>query len=237
MIKRLIRQAINAADRAFGLRELMREESAAAVPLAGDRAIEWSWVVAQLPKAPSRILDLGCVDSVLSCVSARLGHRVTAVDLRDIEYDMEGIAFRRGDINRLDLAEDRFDAIINASMIEHVGLAGRFGADESPDGDLLTMRHLAQRLAPGGVMILTIPVGRDAVCKPYHRIYGRHRLPLLLQGYDLQGEEYWTKPRQQRWEKTDRQQAIDTVGARDFYALGLFVLTRTAALPSGAPAA
>jgi len=54
-----------------------------------------------------------------------------------------------------------------------------------PDGDLDAMGILRELLAPGGRMILTIPVGRDQICGPYHRIYGEDRLPRLLDGFGV----------------------------------------------------
>jgi hypothetical protein len=94
------------------------------------------------------------------------------------------------------------------------------------DGDLEAMAIMREALAPEGRMVMTVPVGLDLVCRPWHRIYGVDRLPSLLSGYEIHEEQFWRKPpRQAFWEPTDREMAIATQGSESFYALGLFVLT------------
>ena len=89
------------------------------------------------------------------------------------------------------------------------------------------MAVLRDLLAPEGRMILTIPVGRDLVCPPYHRIYGEERLPRLADGYEAVEEQYWRKDAAERaWVQTDRATALATEGSQSFYSLGLFVLRR-----------
>lgn len=196
----------------------------AAHPLEGDRAIEWSWVVANLRKKNANVLDLGCVQSVLTGIASRLGHQVTAIDMREIEYEMDGVKFIKGDLTKIDLNEMQFDHIMNCSMIEHVGIGGRYGSSDQRDGDLISMKNLSNLLTESGTMILTIPVGRDAVF-PQHRIYGHKRLPQLLENYKIQSEEYWKKYDNQKWKKCPRSEALDVIGSDKFYALGLYVLT------------
>jgi SAM-dependent methyltransferase len=227
MFKSLLRKTINVADKLLGLRKIMREGNPEKGHLlAGDRAIEWSWVVAHLPKQACQVLDMGCVQSALTCIAARLGHLVTAVDLRDIEYEMQGVIFSKGDINDLDFGPKRFDVIINCSSIEHVGLHGRYGSSDAVDGDLEAMRRLRGLLASNGRMILTIPVGRDAVFLPYHRIYGSARLPALLQGFTILEEEFWTKNQNIIWKRCNKKIALATEGSESYYALGLFLLQK-----------
>jgi SAM-dependent methyltransferase len=225
MGKQLLRRIINSADAVFGLRKLMRDPGEVQThPLAGDRAIEWSWVVAHLPRQPARILDLGCVQSPLSAIAARLGHEVTSVDLREIEYDMLGVSFRRGDIAMIDLGAN-FDVIINCSMIEHVGLSQRYGdVAATPDGDLHVMDQLRGLLSPSGRMIMTIPVGLDGLFSPFHRVYGQWRLPLLFRRYDTIEQEFWAKHDGERWQQCDSATALKVTGSVSFYALGLFLL-------------
>lgn len=222
----LLRSAINIADKCFGLRKLMREEKTTPHPLSGDRAIEWSWVTIHLPAKPCLVLDLGCVQSVLTGIASRLGHNVSAVDLRDIEYEMPRVTFRKGDINELDFGNEQFDFIMNCSMIEHVGLENRYGSTKRTDGDLMLMNKLNQTLAPAGRMVLTIPVGLDAIFAPFHRIYGTERLPNLLMNYNIIKEEFWIKGSTGLWKQSDKEIALSTKGSADHYALGLFLLEK-----------
>lgn len=77
-----------------------------------------------------------------------------------------------------------FDAIFSVSSFEHDGL-GRYGDPISPSSDLKAMRALKSQVAPGGRVYLSVPVGEDAVFWNEGRVYGAHRLPMLLAGYSL----------------------------------------------------
>jgi len=221
-----LRRAVDVADQFLHIRSLLSEKGAGTPCLDGDRAIEWSWVVAHLPRSPCRVLDVGCVQSALTGIAARLGHQVTAVDLRDIEYEMDNVVFVQGNITDVTLPAAGFEVIINCSTVEHVGLAGRYNGRPDADGDLTAMKILAASLTSGGRMLLTIPVGRDAVFLPMHRVYGSARLPALLRGYRIVAEEYWTKEADNIWRRTQRDQALQVKASERFYALGCFVLQR-----------
>ncbi len=76
----------------------------------------------------------------------------------------------------------RFDTALSISSFEHDGL-GRFGDPLNPEGDLEAMKKMKAMLKPGGLLFLAVPVGRDAVLWNANRVYGRLRLPLLLEGW------------------------------------------------------
>jgi hypothetical protein len=73
---------------------------------------------------------------------------------------------------------------VSISSIEHDGL-GRYGDPINPNGDLRAMREFKEMLKPGGLLLLAVPVGQDAVVWNAHRIFGRKRLPLLMDGWEL----------------------------------------------------
>ncbi len=205
--------------------------------LLGDRDIEWSWVAAQMPHGPGEALDFGSGSGHLALLAAQRGFDVTAIDLETVEppYVHPRLRFLRGDILKLPLAPGRFDLVINCSTVEHVGLVGRYGmSEEQPDGDLDAMARLKRLLKVGGTMLLTIPVGRDALFAPLCRVYGDQRLPRLLEGYAVEREAYWVKDTENRWVLSDRPTALNfkcSAGSwnalRNVYALGCFVLRRT----------
>jgi SAM-dependent methyltransferase len=158
--------------------------------------------------------------------AAQRGHDVVALDRLPpaLDYVHPNVRAVQADILERPLADCRFDQIVNCSSVEHVGLAGRYGSGDRPEGDLEAMAILRDLLAPSGRMLLTVPVGQDLVCPPLHRIYGSQRLPRLLEGYEVEEEQYWAKG--SAWERTDREEALATRGSRSFYSLGLFVLGR-----------
>ena len=201
-----------------------RLEKASGPTLQGDRSVEWSFCFARLVDGPGSTLDFGADIGLLSLAAAQRGHDVIALDRLPpaLEFEHERVTAVQADILERPLADRRFDQVLNCSSIEHVGLAGRYGSRERPDGDLEAMGILRELLALEGRMILTIPVGRDLVCQPLHRIYGRHRLPRLLDGYEIEEEQFWAKDTV--WSTTERDHALATRGSRSFYSLGMFVL-------------
>ncbi|NVM22065.1 MAG: DUF268 domain-containing protein [Desulfobacterales bacterium] len=172
-------------------------------------------------------MDFGPGGSDLGFIAARRGFNVTSVDLEAVQwpYKHPQLHFIQGDILKLSFPDRHFDLVINCSTVEHVGLVGRYGVTESrPDGDLEAMGRLKELIKPGGVMLLTIPVGRDRVFKPLHRVYGLERLPRLLDGYTVEIEEYWVKNNENQWVMTDKQDALVREPLERIYGLGCFVL-------------
>ena len=204
--------------------------------LAGDRDIEWSWVASQMPSGPGEALDFGSGGSHLGLIAAQRGFNVTAVDLEPVRwaYVHPRLRFVRGDILKLPSPEEYLDLVINCSTVEHVGLAGRYGVSKNrPDGDLEAMFRLRELMKPGGIMLLTVPVGEDAVFAPLCRVYGNKRLSPLLDGYIVEKEAFWIKGQGNRWVLCDKETALNfkaSAGSWDplknVYALGCFVLRR-----------
>lgn len=203
--------------------------SAAAGGLAGDRDVEWSWVASHMDPGPGAALDFGTGGSALGLIAAERGYEVTAVDLGAVEwpYVHERLRFLRGDVFALPLLEDHFDLILNCSSVEHVGLVGRYGVSEPrPDGDLEAMARLRGLMKPGATMLLTVPVGRDTVFAPLHRVYGAERLPRLLSGFAVKSREFWLKGAGNRWRASDERAALAFVPRERLYGIGCFELRR-----------
>lgn len=204
--------------------------------LIGDRDIEWSWVASKMPSGHGEALDFGPGGSHLALIAAQRGFNVTAVDLGPVNwpYTHPGLRFIQGDILKLPLPSGHFDMIINCSTVEHVGLAGRYSVTENrPDGDLEAMARLREVMKPGGVMLCTIPIGQDALFAPLTRIYGKERLPRLMDGFIMDKESFWVKDPNNRWIQCDKGTALSfnaSAGSydplQDVYALGGFVLRK-----------
>ncbi len=103
------------------------------------------------PLADKTALDVGCGAGLLAEPLARLGAQVTGIDASP-----EVIAVAREHAGRMGLAidyhalpveqiEGRFDLMTALEVIEHVADPAAF------------LRSLAQRLAPGGLLILSTP--------------------------------------------------------------------------------
>jgi SAM-dependent methyltransferase len=195
--------------------------------LEGDRWVEWSFCMARMADGDGTTMDFGADLGFLSLAAAQRGHTVVALDREDIPllYAHERVSRVTADILDRPLDGRHFDQIVNCSSVEHVGLGGRYGSGQATDGDLEAMGVMADLLSEDGRMILTIPVGRDGVFAPQHRIYGEERLPRLLHRYRPIEEQFWAKEGPE-WKPVERAAALDTEGSESFYALGLFVLGR-----------
>jgi SAM-dependent methyltransferase len=179
-------------------------------------------------------LDFGSGETYLSLIAARRGFSVTALDLEHHSsfWQHEGVGCIQGDVLKVELPSRHFALVINCSAIEHVGLVGRYSVVEGrPDGDIQAMAKMREAMMPGGVMLLTVPVGIDAVFHPLHRVYGSERLPRLLEGFSVEHAEFWVKSNDNRWHLCDQEVALDfeaDASSNDpglnVYALGCFVM-------------
>lgn len=128
-----------------------------------DRDVEIPWARARidalLAAGARSILDVGCVDGfVLDEYAQAVG-----IDLRvppDCWYGRVG----KYDVATLDelprTMEDGFDIVTCISTVEHVGL-GFYGDPtvHGEDGPALAFRSLVRLTAPGGHILLTVPIG------------------------------------------------------------------------------
>jgi hypothetical protein len=197
--------------------------------LSGDRAVEWSWVSANIPEGGGKALDFGPGGSQLSTIAAMKGYDVTGVDMLDIErpFVLPNLRFLKGDLNELPLENGSFDVIMNCSTVEHSGITGRYSiTKEDEDADLKAMQKLRSLMKKTAVQLLTVPVGKDAVWRPLHRIYGEQRMPRLLSGYKVLSSRCWVKDRYNRWVLTSEKEAFARETAPEVYGLGCYKIVR-----------
>ena len=198
--------------------------------LKNDRVVEYGFVAANIDDIQNRklkALDFGSGNGQLSLVAAIKGHNTLAIDLVDqhFPYKHPKVRFQKKDLFSFK-RKSSFDLIINCSTIEHAGLEGRYGITEGKrDDDINAMRLLSGLLKKSGKMVLTLPVGKDGVFGNRHRVYGKIRLPELLEGWNIVREEYWTKNKDV-WFECSRHKALRTKSSAHFYSLGCFVLVK-----------
>lgn len=103
---------------------------------------------------------------------------VTVVEYNNRRTEIPNVRY----VKPTEIEGKEFDCVFSISSFEHDGL-GRYGDPLDPDGDLKAMWGARRHIRPGGVMFLSVPVGRDALVWNAHRIYGPLRMPLLLRGW------------------------------------------------------
>lgn len=199
--------------------------------IIGDREIEWGFILSNMPSGPGTALDFGPGGSTLASVAVQRGYTVTAIDLDNTDWrPQDGVTFIHGDIFRAAVPSP-LDLVIACSTLEHVGIPGRYGVTSLFPDDLDAMRLLWTKMVAESIMLLTIPVGKDADFTPLCRVYGAQRLPKLLTGFRVEKEEYWIKNDGNSWTPVVREVALDEEThvsswdpAENYYALGCFVL-------------
>lgn len=205
--------------------------------LKGDRLTEYNFVTTHIPHLVQdsenrQVLDIGSgLRARLALYAIRQGWQVTGIDLTRCVLRHEGFTFIQDDFLIREFKE-RFNLVLNVSSIEHFGIPGRYGVKKlDQDADLKAMRKIHDLLTPDGRMILTIPIGIDAMLSPFHRVYGKVRLPKLLEGYRTIVQCYWAKfDNKDVFKKTTQNTALAikaTLKPHHYYAIGGFVLEAT----------
>lgn len=125
-----------------------------------DRDIEVPWARARIDALLSAgartILDVGCVDGfVLDAYPQARG-----VDARDIPPQWQVRAITADIVDDPPPPASPWDIVTCISTIEHVGL-GFYGdpTAHGEDGPALAFRSLVRLTAPGGHVLLTVPIG------------------------------------------------------------------------------
>lgn len=91
------------------------------------------------------------------------------VDVRPARPSVADFQSVSGSILMLPFADSTVPSISCLHVIEHVGL-GRYGDQLEPNGSLMAARELSRVLAPGGTLLVSVPVGRARTCFNAHRI-------------------------------------------------------------------
>lgn len=112
-----------------------------------------------------------------------------------------------GDASDMPFDDETFDAVSSSCVICHVGL-GRYGDEESEDGDYRMMSEIRRVLKPGGTAALSIPVANVDVTQRVgtcHRIYAMHEVNHIVRksGMTIVKAAVWDTAFS-RWKPTDQ---------------------------------
>jgi 2-polyprenyl-3-methyl-5-hydroxy-6-metoxy-1,4-benzoquinol methylase len=153
---------------------------------ANERIAEVPYVFRALAALPqgARILDVGAAESTLAFSLASLGYQTTALDLRGYPLLHPKLEVVRARIEEWESEAGSFDGIVCLSTIEHIGI-GAYGGVPSVSADLAAMKRMRELLVPGGLIVLTAPVGRAAISET-ERTYDRASLEALLGSWDVE---------------------------------------------------
>jgi len=218
--------------------------------ISGSDALGQAWFMLKLKHLEGRtILDFGSgSEAGFGRILARHGFDVICIDIAPpkIPKKLSNLRYMQGDFldlfpeSPVGIAMDSsnmikwanilpfgVDVIVNLSSIEHAGLAGRYGSKNDPEQDLKIMKIMKQYINPDGFQLLHIPIGIDDTIGYYHRIYGKKRLPKLLEGWEIEDEAYWRKNDDNLYIQTDKETCLEekaTYSIPHYYAVGCYKL-------------
>eukprot|EP00299_Pterocystis_sp_00344_P004216 c15092_g1_i1.p1 GENE.c15092_g1_i1~~c15092_g1_i1.p1 ORF type:complete len:177 (-),score=42.95 c15092_g1_i1:39-569(-) len=140
---------------------------------------------------------MGSTDAFDTCVALSLeAHHVTV-------FEYNPLTFTHPNITTVTLANARanwdhfkgkFDVVVSMSSFDHDGL-GRYNDPIDPNGDLRAMNEVKQLLTPNGILVLSLPVATDILVWNMMRIYGKVRLPMILEGWTVVDRFGWDENR------------------------------------------
>lgn len=165
--------------------------------IAGERYFIYGmtdvWLWESLEKYPVKDLDvvhMGSLTPWYEATALHHGATSTTIDYNPIITMTDRI--RTMTVHEWDAERPRFDVAWSISSFEHDGL-GMYGDPLDPDGDLKAMQKMKQIVKEGGLLFLSIPIGRDKILFNNARVYGRVRLPRLIDGWE-QLDTYGLQP-------------------------------------------
>jgi hypothetical protein len=142
-----------------------------------------AWAARKLQAlGPKRHVDIGSSLYLNAAVSAFLP--IEFYDFRPPAIDFPGLTCGAADLMRLAFPDGSVPSLSCLHVLEHIGL-GRYGDTLNPDGDRIAAAELRRVLAPGGNLLIVVPVGRPRVCYNAHRVYAYEQVRELFFGLDV----------------------------------------------------
>lgn len=150
-----------------------------------------------LSKIRGTVLDVGSNESPVSLMLASIGHKVTALDLRNSTFEHPNLQNVCADITRWK-KDNYFDAVICLSTLEHIGLEV-YGGEIIKNGDQEAIDNIYTSLKVGGKLLLTVPASNKFSVTPTWRSYDLASLKLLLKKFKSIKIEFGKRDSKQEW--------------------------------------
>ena len=170
-----------------------------------ERTIEIPFVFRHLEG--KSILDVGCLESLLSASLAKLGYEVVGIDIRPYPPNTplpSSWTWKQEDARKMSLKCGTFDQAIAVSTLEHVGLERAYdinnvvkGYVASSTGDRESLLEMFRVTKAKGSLLVTLPTGY-----PDHywmRLYNKERLEALLHTFNVEVQEFYREDQSGKW--------------------------------------
>ncbi|WP_218934694.1 DUF268 domain-containing protein [Rosistilla ulvae] len=125
---------------------------------------------------PSKHIDISSCTYFATLTSAFVP--VEFYDYRPTPLSLSNLKSDAADLCDLPFANQSVESISCMHTIEHVGL-GRYGDPMDANGDKKALLELQRVVAPGGKLLMVVPVGKPRIQFNAHRIYA----PQMIKDY------------------------------------------------------
>jgi SAM-dependent methyltransferase len=163
------------------------------LPMLGDRLAttpfdshylyQDSWAAQRVAEhGPARHVDVGSRVDYVCFLSAIT--QVAFVDIRPLAATVEGVESIAGSVVEMPFEDGSLESVSCLHVVEHIGL-GRYGDQLDPSGTRRAIAELQRVVAPGGQLLMSLPVGRPRVCFNAHRIHDPREVRALVGELEL----------------------------------------------------
>jgi len=192
-----------------------------------EREIEWPWVMERMDNTKKKVLDVGSMGKKYPKVLVDQGYDVVALDVQLPKNNKLPYATVQGDIRHTVFSDNMFDIVTAVSILEHVGIKGRFGiTEEDAVGDLKAMKEIYRILKKYGTALITIPYGQKSIM-PINKCYNKEKTKEIFKGFNVVEEQYYVFKNDFQWHCVDEKEAalVDWY-VSPWYALAFFHLRK-----------
>jgi SAM-dependent methyltransferase len=143
------------------------------------------WAARKLMRyRPKRHVDFGSYVYFVSIASA-IVESFEFYDIRPAHMPLPGLTCGAADLKSIAMPNDSVESLSCLHVMEHVGL-GRYGDEIDAQGDLKAAAELQRILAPGGHLLMVLPMNQNpAVVFNAHRLYSYDMVLDMFSGLEL----------------------------------------------------
>ena len=141
------------------------------------------WAARQIfRESPEWFVDLGSTVLLLGVLSQFA--KCISVDYRPIKAQLENFHTVCGTLLNLPLRDNSVPCVTTMCVLEHIGL-GRYGDPLSPLGTQKAVAEISRVIAPGGIVVYSVPAGSDLNEFNAHRRFAYAQAGAFFAGWEL----------------------------------------------------
>ena len=174
---------------------------------------------------PDKHVDIGSrIDGFVAHVASF--RDIEVFDIRPISSLVPGVKFKQADLTNLSQPCVSYcDSLSCLHALEHFGL-GRYGDPIDPTGYVTGLTNMARMLQAGGLLYLSVPVGKERVEFNAHRVFDPLNLVSRAADSGLRLKDFaWIAPNHALVESTDMKRDLESL-RQLAYALGIFTFIK-----------